>query len=73
LLEEEMRRVLAFLQWHANWWDEQAERCVFEHAAEKEGNRAYAMRQAAIRRQRYERFANEWSFVATHVLYPEIQ
>lgn len=36
LLEEEMHRVLQFLQWHALWWDNVAHLCALT-GAEKEG------------------------------------
>lgn len=49
LLIEEMRRILAFYQWHESWWREQAERITMVTEAEREGLIAYAYRQASIR------------------------
>ncbi|KAG1805426.1 hypothetical protein EV424DRAFT_1544391 [Suillus variegatus] len=34
---EEMRRVLQFFDWQANWWDEQQDRLICETAAQCEG------------------------------------
>ncbi|KAG1791580.1 uncharacterized protein HD556DRAFT_1240578 [Suillus plorans] len=50
LLREEMRRVTAYLSWHATWWDAQADRRTGLEPAEVEGLRGYAKRQAAVRR-----------------------
>ncbi|KAH7919139.1 hypothetical protein BV22DRAFT_1134058 [Leucogyrophana mollusca] len=57
LLMEEKRRILAFLTWHAGWWDKQAERRAFERIEEKEASVAYARRQAALRRSLAGRFS----------------
>ncbi|KAG1904044.1 uncharacterized protein F5891DRAFT_1126943 [Suillus fuscotomentosus] len=50
LLTEEMRRVLEFFTWQQARWEEQGKACVGECAADIEGLRAYAARQANIRR-----------------------
>ncbi|KAJ7763712.1 hypothetical protein B0H16DRAFT_1454979 [Mycena metata] len=68
LLEEEMRRILQFLRWRAEWWDARAGQRPHapedeaeavpgvayapKHPAYTEGNVAYAKRQATILRTR---------------------
>ncbi|KZP03688.1 hypothetical protein FIBSPDRAFT_915265 [Athelia psychrophila] len=50
LIREEMRRVLTFLCWHADWWAEQA-KCRSDLSPEdREGISAYTNKQANIRR-----------------------
>ncbi|KAG1844729.1 hypothetical protein C8R48DRAFT_617802 [Suillus tomentosus] len=61
LLQEEMRRVLQFFDWQANWWDEQQDRLICETAAQREGLVAYAHKQAHIRRQLASRFRVLWT------------
>ncbi|KAG1741401.1 hypothetical protein EDD22DRAFT_786709, partial [Suillus occidentalis] len=66
LLLEEMRRVRAFLSWHAMWWDEQADRRAELPAAETEGIKGYARRQAALQRSIQDAFTAMWDrFVVT--------
>ncbi|KAF4597769.1 hypothetical protein EYR40_008234 [Pleurotus pulmonarius] len=64
LLKEEMRRVLAFLRWQAEWW-ESKERSDGEHVPDvmTEGLNAYARRQAAIRIRLAASFATKWASV----------
>ncbi|KAG2137014.1 hypothetical protein DEU56DRAFT_871445 [Suillus clintonianus] len=50
LVQEEMRRVLAFFEWNAGWWEERATSRIYDGAMEHEGAVAYALRQAKIRR-----------------------
>lgn len=50
LLQEEMRRVLAYHAWHARWWDDQSFRCVGLSEEQTEGLAAYAHRQAKVYR-----------------------
>jgi hypothetical protein len=50
ILLEEMRRVIAFGEWKADWWESQAEQCVDMDAILKEGLRAYAAEHAAKER-----------------------
>jgi hypothetical protein len=59
-LREEMRRVLAFLDWHAGWWDER--RFLFTGLShdEEEGVIAYASKQAHIRRSMRSTFDRIW-------------
>ncbi|KAJ7022279.1 hypothetical protein C8F04DRAFT_1272825 [Mycena alexandri] len=79
LLEEEMWRILQFLRWRADWWDqragqrqqapeddtEQVPYVVYapRHRAYQEGSIAYAQRQAAILCKRAEQFEKEWEDV----------
>ncbi|KAJ7448481.1 hypothetical protein FB451DRAFT_1567204 [Mycena latifolia] len=68
LLEEEMRRTLAFLDWKAAWWKnlsqgrpEVNDRCL------REGLAAYAERQAAIQVDMKARFERTWQDVPTWI------
>jgi hypothetical protein len=60
LLWEEMRRVLAFLEWHADWWE--GHRALHEDldAVLDEGMRAYAGKQAHIRQSMRNHFNHLW-------------
>ena len=60
LLREEMRRVLAFLEWHADWWEDR--RALHEEldSVLDEGMKAYAGKQAHIRRTMRKYFNNLW-------------
>ncbi|KAJ6484707.1 hypothetical protein C8R45DRAFT_1147586 [Mycena sanguinolenta] len=62
LLEEEMRRVLQFLDWRAGWWMSlvglRAERQA--DAALREGHAAYARKQSWYMTAMREGFAHEW-------------
>ncbi|KAF7977149.1 hypothetical protein HWV62_4563 [Athelia sp. TMB] len=60
LLREEMRRVLAFLTWHAGWWDCQASSRTGLTLEAAEGVAAYAHKQAAIRRKIHSSFDTLW-------------
>ncbi|KAG2113416.1 uncharacterized protein F5147DRAFT_744141 [Suillus discolor] len=61
LLQEEMRRVLQFFDWQANWWDKQQDRLVCETAAQCEGLVAYANKQAHIQCQLALHFRVLWT------------
>ncbi|KAJ7032307.1 hypothetical protein C8F04DRAFT_1262054 [Mycena alexandri] len=65
LLEEEMRRILVFLEWRAWWWrglkDNRPE--VVETATMQEGFNAYAERQAVIQEKMKVRFEGNWKDV----------
>lgn len=50
ILLEEMRRVIAFGEWKADWWDSQAERRAGVDMILKEGLGAYAAEHAANER-----------------------
>lgn len=61
LLREEMRRVLAYLSWHASWWSTLAE---IPHTllsdSTQEGLAAYAYKQAYFRTTLRSRFEHLW-------------
>ncbi|KAG1738072.1 uncharacterized protein EDB91DRAFT_1249369 [Suillus paluster] len=61
LLHKEMQRVLQFLDWQAEWWDKQQDRCNCEMTAEREGLVAYANKQANIRCRLASRFRLLWA------------
>ncbi|KAG1722176.1 uncharacterized protein EDB91DRAFT_1240244 [Suillus paluster] len=63
LLKEEMRRILQFLEWDAQRWDEQGLENTLEDAGEdeREGRMAYAKRQASLRRMLAESFKTSWT------------
>ncbi|KAI0074003.1 hypothetical protein K474DRAFT_1677445 [Panus rudis PR-1116 ss-1] len=64
LLQEEMRRVLAFLEWKASWWRDQRHRRDDDAEVSKEvksGLIIYAEKQAAITEALAIRFAIQWS------------
>ncbi|KAJ7070273.1 hypothetical protein B0H15DRAFT_918090 [Mycena belliarum] len=75
LLEEEMRRVLVFLRWRADWWEgmagerlsarEESEGIAFadKDCAYSEGNVAYAKRQAGRLRKLAGLFEEKWGDV----------
>jgi hypothetical protein len=60
LLREEMRRVLAFLQWHAEWWEERQNVLQGLEMEHEEGVVAYARKQAQIRWSIRTTFKNMW-------------
>jgi hypothetical protein len=60
LLCEEMRRTLAFLEWKAEWWRNQARRRADAPAHLRHGIEAYAMRQAALQQRIANRHAKHW-------------
>lgn len=60
---EEMRRVLAFLKWYIQWWEECATLQTLVRAEETEGFVAYAKRQGAIRRALLMSFEDRWAGV----------
>lgn len=63
MLLEEMRRVLAYLAWHAVWWETQGPLRAVDRPEDAEGLLAYAKRQAAIRRGLHAKFAEKWKNV----------
>jgi len=80
LLLEEMRRVLAFLEWDGNRWKERALRAPqrvndTSHPSTspenkgplEEGLRAYALRQASIRQRLFATFAKQWHSVPAFI------
>jgi hypothetical protein len=69
LLQEEMRRVLQFFWWQATWWDERGHQRVEEDAGCLEGIRAYAAKQASLRRAFADHFQLLWSpFLAPNAI-----
>ncbi|KAJ7093352.1 hypothetical protein B0H15DRAFT_947488 [Mycena belliarum] len=60
LLEEEMRRILAFLSWRAGWWRSQVGRKGLLEGPQLQGETAYALRQAALQVELRARFLREW-------------
>ena len=67
LLQEEMRRILAFLMWQANWWENQSRSEPGTEVEAAEGLIAYALRQADLRRRLHDRFEFAWRNVAEFV------
>ncbi|KAJ7046193.1 hypothetical protein C8F04DRAFT_938986 [Mycena alexandri] len=61
LLEEEMRRILQFLTWRGRWWRERADGRGREDGPQREGERAYAYRQARLQEQLCAGFADKWA------------
>ncbi|THU82074.1 hypothetical protein K435DRAFT_587357, partial [Dendrothele bispora CBS 962.96] len=59
LLQEEMRRCLATLNWQADLWESRADVDTFE-GERLEGAKEYACYQAAVRRQIAARFDQIW-------------
>jgi hypothetical protein len=69
LLQEEMRRVCAYLSWYKNWWSSRAD---VGHIRQydpllSEGLAAYAKRQAHLRTSLQGHFQGLWSDVAAWV------
>ncbi|KAF7298517.1 CxC2 domain-containing protein [Mycena indigotica] len=67
LLEEEMRRVLQFCAWKANWWRERRDRRQGLPDAIMSGLRAYAYRQAHIQESRHAQFFRNWQDVPSFI------
>lgn len=67
LLQEEMRRVLAFLHSQAAWWTEQGERWKGLPPDLSAGLRAYAHRQGDCRRELADHFRHIWRHVSAYV------
>jgi hypothetical protein len=64
LLEEEMRRVVQFLDWQASWWREQAKTLTHLSSVEQDGARAYASKQAALRDSLRKDCQTRWATVS---------
>jgi len=80
LLLEEMRRVLAFLEWDGNRWNARAlhapqsvnDACRPSASSEnngplEEGLRAYALRQASVRQRLFATFTKQWHDVPAFI------
>lgn len=64
LLQEEMRRVLVYLEYKAAWWVECGDAEGRETSpALAEGLRAYAEGQAQLQRDLYSKFSDKWALV----------
>jgi hypothetical protein len=65
LLEEEMRRILVFVEWKAQWWRgmKDSRMDVMGNTAAREGFNAYAERQATIQETLKTHFERDWQFV----------
>ncbi|KAN0105342.1 hypothetical protein V8E52_011131 [Russula decolorans] len=60
LVKEEMRRVLAFLEWKAVWWTEEGGGKLGVTPDIADGIRAYAAKQASINRKLAQSFEMHW-------------
>jgi hypothetical protein len=60
LVQEEMRRVVAYLEWRALWWREQGRRCEVDDEGIMSGLRAYADKQAATLHDLARDSARQW-------------
>ena len=70
ILEEEMRRVLAYLTWYVESWtraSESIENVDPEDSTLLEGRKAYALRQAHIRFSLQQQFSFLWRDVASWI------
>lgn len=83
LLLEEMRRVLAFLEWDRDWWNKRALHVrqsadgianspdpwpsQGKRAGLEEGLRAYTLRQASVRQRLFRTFAQQWHDVPAFI------
>lgn len=63
LLEEEMRRVIAFGHWRANWWSEQDARRSNIEEGLAEGLHAYATEHAYLENALCDKLENQWRTV----------
>lgn len=61
LLAEEQRRVLATLQWKADWWDARGSRWEGLDGQVAEGVQAYAQRQRGIQLALHAHFQKLWT------------
>ncbi|KAJ7866049.1 hypothetical protein B0H14DRAFT_3084255 [Mycena olivaceomarginata] len=63
LLEEEMRRTVAFCVWKSQWWKEQLDLRLDVSPALAEGLRAYALEQAEREREWAAQWTDKWGAV----------
>lgn len=73
LLQEEMRRVLAYLSWYEDLWNNRAaaaQSC--EDQTLSEGRQAYALRQAGIRSSMRKHFSQLWHDVPSWISTGEV-
>lgn len=67
LLVEEMRRVLGYHLWHADWWEERAYTRKDLSPEEAEGAAAYAFRQSRIRIAIHHHCQSSWNDVERYI------
>ncbi|KAJ7880547.1 hypothetical protein B0H14DRAFT_3767250 [Mycena olivaceomarginata] len=68
LLEEEMRCVLQFMDWRADWWMSLVGlRTGMQDKALREGHEAYAVQQAGYMKGIWDRFAAQWKDTAKFI------
>jgi len=69
ILQEEMRRTLAFLVWLAGWWLEwgRSSSAGSQSDIHREGSSAYAERQATLRLDLHDYFKHMWRHVGDWV------
>ncbi|KAJ7156814.1 hypothetical protein C8R43DRAFT_1125395 [Mycena crocata] len=60
LLEEEMRRIVQFLSWRSEWWEGRVDLRGLPDGPQREGETAYAMRQAKLQADTCTRFLELW-------------
>jgi len=60
LIQEEMRRTLAWFEWKAGWWEAQAALREVGDPSILTGVSAYAHKQADVTRQMAARYAQHW-------------
>src|SRR5262245_22685731 len=68
LVQEEMRRVLAFLLWQSQWWMDKRTAISTTSSDQLEGYVAYASRQAALRSKMRDHFIHMWRHVEEYVI-----
>ncbi|KAJ7854749.1 hypothetical protein B0H14DRAFT_3085502 [Mycena olivaceomarginata] len=67
LVEEEMRRVLAFLNWKANHWTSLMDERDEPDEILREGLTAYAKRQARVQRDLRAHFEGNWQYIPGYI------
>ncbi|KAJ6493479.1 hypothetical protein DFH09DRAFT_1104473 [Mycena vulgaris] len=60
LLEEEMRRIVQFLTWRADWWEGRIDLRELPEGPQREGETAYAVKQARILMKLRDAFLTKW-------------
>ncbi|KAJ6562892.1 hypothetical protein DFH09DRAFT_920722, partial [Mycena vulgaris] len=60
LLEEEMRRIVQFLTWRADWWEGRIDLRELPEGPQREGETAYAVKQARILMKLRDAFLAKW-------------
>ena len=73
LVQEEMRRVTAFLHWYASWWLRHADVARrYDDPILSEGLAAYALRQAKLRTSLQDQFSLLWKNVSSWIAADDI-